>query len=388
MRGHVRKRGNVWYFIVDAGPHPETGKRQQRWVSGGRTRKACEQALAKYLHETEAGTYAAPIKITVADHLKQWFRDYAVPNVRPRTAEGYRGIIKDHLIPKLGRLQLEKLTPRHLQRYYASALKEGRLKGPGGLSAQTIRHHHSVIYSALKQAVRWGLLTRNVAQLVSPPRITRRQPSSMDVGDVLRLLEAARTTRYYPFVHLAIYTGLRRSELLGLQWRDIDLDAGRLSVVRSLVWRRNGTGYDLNDPKTERSRRMVPLALETVLVLRVHREHQQEAARKPNGRRPTKEGFVFTNRYGVPLHGDVVSHAVPRIAREAGLGHVRLHDTRHTHATILLAQSVHPKVAQERLGHATIGTTMDLYSHVIPGLQEEAAVRFAETLKEKREEAS
>ncbi|MDP6495788.1 MAG: site-specific integrase, partial [Dehalococcoidia bacterium] len=267
----------------------------------------------------------------------------------------------------------------HLQAHYAAALRDGRLDGkPGGLSPQSVLHHHRMLSEALGHGMKWGLVGRNVAQAVDPPRPVHSEMSTLDSERVRRFLEAARATVYYPMWHLDVFTGVRRSELLGLRWKDIDLDMAALSVVQVIHRLRDGR-IIFQEPKTQKGRRQVALGPSAVLGLRAHRDCQQ-ALRAALGAPLGDEDLVFSKPDGSPFLPDTVTHAFRRIADRVGLKGVRLHDLRHTHASLMLRQGVHPKIVQERLGHSTIAVTLDTYSHVTPGLQEAAALKFEEEL--------
>ncbi len=308
-------------------------------------------------------------------------RDYVSPNVRPKTHDGYRTIVEKQLVPKLGNVPLRDLQPVHLQRFYADLLRDGRLDGrPGGLSARTVLHHHRVLSEALSHAVKWGLVGRNVAQAVDPPRPEHTEMATLDSDDVRRLLEAAQGTPYHTMFHLALYTGLRRSEFLGLRWRDVDLDRGSLHDVHALHKLRDGRLMFM-EPKSAKGRRKVSLSPIAVLTLKGHRE-RQEADWAEIRATLARDALVFAHLDGLPYLPDTVSHAFTKIATRAGLSGIQLHDLRHTHASLMLRQGVHSKVVQERLGHSTIAVTLDTYSHVTPGLQEAAALKFDEALSE------
>ena len=381
MRGSIGKReeakANPYFIKFDAGRHPLTGKRQQKIIRGFATKRDAQRKLNEVLAELDAGKYVDPARVTLGEFLTTWLRDYAEPQVRSRTYEGYQFIVERHLIPQLGAIHLSKLSASQLQNYYGSALRGGRLDGRGGLSAQTVKHHHRVLSEALAHAVRWGMVPRNVAQLVSPPRVPEHEAGSLDIKGVGAVLEFARETRYYEVVHLAIYTGLRRSELLGLSWPDIDFDRGTLSV-RHVVIRLNRQGLHVEEPKTKRSRRMVTLGPDTLLMLRAHRE-TQEANYAALGLSDTPQ-LVFALGDSRPLSPDTVTHGVKRILRAAGYPDLGLHDLRHTHVSLMLAAGVNLKVVQERVGHSTITTTADRYAHLLPGMQEGAVELFEEQL--------
>ena len=379
MRGHLVKRSKgSWSIVLDLPRDPETGKRRQQWVSMKGTKKDAERRLSELLHQVDTGGFVRPSKLTVAEFLRQWLRDYAASNVRPLTAAGYAQRIDRHIIPALGRIPLSELQPSHLQTFYRKAVQNGRLDGEGGLSARSVLHIHRVLYDALAIAVKWGLVIRNVAQAVDPPRATRKEMRTLDAEGVNRLLEASQGTMYHPLIHLALYTGLRRSELLGLRWRSVDLDMATISVVQVLHCLQGGR-IVFHEPKSQKGKRQVALSPTAAVALREYRERQQ-LDRILVGNPLTLDDLVFSNPDGLPLLPNSVTHAFIKIVRRAGLHGVRFHDLRHTHASLMLRQGIHPKIVSERLGHATVGITLDTYSHVTPGLQEAAALRFEEGL--------
>lgn len=380
MRGHIKKRSKgSWTIVLALGRDPATGKRKQQWVTVRGTRRDAERKLAELQHQIDTGAFVKRTKLTLGAFLEQWLRDYAATNVWPRTFEGYRTVVRSQLVPKLGNIALAELRPSHLQAYYAKALTNGRVDGkPGGLSARSVVNHHRVLSEALTHAVKWGLVARNVANAVDPPKPTRVEMKALDADGVRRLLEAAQGTPYHPMMHLAIYTGMRRSEILGLRWMDVDFNMATVSVAQALHRLRDGR-IVFQEPKRQ-SRRLLDLGPTAVLALRAHRE-RQEANLAMLGVDLADGDLVFSKPDGSPTLPDTLSHAFTRIATRSGLGGVRLHDSRHTHATLMLRQGVHPKVVQERLGHSTISVTLDTYSHVTPGLQRAAAMAFDRELE-------
>jgi integrase len=268
MKGHIKQRAKgSWTVWVDLGRDPETGKRKQQTVRGNK--KDAERELRTILTRIEGGILVKPVKLTVGEYLEQWLRDYVATNTAPTTADGYSDIVRAHLIPELGRLPLNALQPSHIQAYYARMLVSGRREGKGGLSAQTVKHHHRVLHEALKYAVKHGILIRNIAEAVNPPRPDSKEVVTLELDNVHIFLDAAHDTHYYVLFYTALYTGLRRSELLGLRWRDVDLDLATLSVVQTLhhVPKK---GYVFREPKTKRSRRLVDLSPSLALLLREH----------------------------------------------------------------------------------------------------------------------
>jgi integrase len=370
MRGHITKRGKNSYSIaISLGKDPITGKYKQQWISVKGTKRDAEKRLGELLHQLDTGTFMKPSKTTLAEYLERWLKDYVWPNLAPRTAEGYEHICRHHLRPALGSITLTQLKPEHLQRYYSDKLS-------GGLSAQTVRHHHTTLHKALQTAVEWGLLLRNSADAISPPRVQRAEMQTWSEDDIIVFLEATSKTPYFALFHTALFTGMRRSELLALRWRDVDLLLCQIYVSRSLHALRGGKVV-FRAPKTAKGRRMIALSPSATSVLREHQD-KQEVTRAMLGIPLKDDDPVFSDLEGKPLLPNTVTHAWIKLVRRTGIKPIRLHDARHTHASIMLKQGVHPKVVQERLGHSSIQVTLDTYSHVAPGLQEAAAARFDE----------
>jgi integrase len=387
MRGHIVKRAKNSYSIaISLGKDPTTSKYKQQWVSVKGTKKEAEKRLAEILNQVDNGTFLKPNKTTLAEYLEQWLKDYAWPNLAPRTAEGYEHIIRRHLIPSLGNMPLTQLKPEQLQRYYSEKLSGGRCDGKGALSPRTVRHHHVTLHDALEHAVKMGLLNRNVADAVSPPRYQRPQWQTLSEFDISTFLEVAKRTPYYVLFYQALFTGMRRSELLALRWCDVDLLLCQAHVTRTLPHLRTGE-IVFRAPKTAKGRRLVSLSPSAARLLQEHKE-KQAATRASLGILLKDDDLIFSGLVGKPLLPDTVTHAWVKLARRAGLKGLRLHDARHTHASLMLKQGVHPKIVQERLGHASIQITLDTYSHVAPGLQEAAAAGFDKMVLPMREKAA
>jgi integrase len=378
MRGTIKQRAKgSWTIILDIGRDPATGKRKQKWETVRGTKREAERRLAELQHQLNTGEHVQSAKGTLGDFLERWLRDYAWPNLSPETAQVYDIIIHKHLIPALGRLELTKVTPEVLQAYYAKALKEGRRDGRGGLSPRTVRHHHTTLHTALAHAVKWRLLARNPVDAVDAPRYQKKEMRTFDQPSMAAFLDAIKDTEYYPLFYTILYTGMRRSEVLALKWADVDLDMGTISINRSLHQLADNS-FIFQPPKTAKSRRLVALPPSATLVLKGHLETQ--TARGLMLDSPvTDETLVFCHPDGSPMLPHSITNAWKRLAKQTGFQGIRLHDARHTHATIMLSQGVHPKIVQERLGHANISMTLDTYSHVLPGLQQAAALRFDQT---------
>ncbi|MGD0447103.1 MAG: tyrosine-type recombinase/integrase [Candidatus Dormibacteria bacterium] len=372
MRGSIRRRSKgTWELTIDLGRDPVSGHRQWRYANVKGTRRDAERALTARIHAIETGTDIDAPKITTAEYLQRWLRDYAKPDVAPRTYERYAEIVARHVAPKLGMVTLSQLRPAHI----VAAEREWQ---DAGLSPSTVLKFHRLIREALHHAVRWQLLAVNPADAVTPPRVERREMSVLSPAQAAALLAQARGTEFDAPITTALYSGLRLGELRGLRWGDLDLDSGRLSVQQTLQ-KVPGGGVVARQPKTHRSRRNVSLPAVLVDVLRQQRRHQVEA-RLLVGDAWEATDLVFTDALGRPLSETRLRWAFWRLLREAGLPRIRLHDLRHTMATLMLAAGEHPKVVSERLGHSTVSITLDTYSHVLPGLQEAAAERLAVTL--------
>lgn len=322
----------------------------------------------------DKGAYTAPNRITFGEHAENWLRTYARMHLRVTTVEGYESVFRNHAIPALGHLQLTKLTPLHLQELYAHKLSEG-------LGNRRVQYLHTIIHGCLKHAVKWGLLTRNVADAVDAPRPQRREHSALIPEQIGVLLKSVEGHPLEMIVQLAIGTGLRRGEILALSWDDVDLDAGVIRVRRSLVPTK--AGNRVQEPKTVKGRRSVPLPRSTVSALK-HQRAKQAEHRLQLASLYQNNGLVCAREDGSPFQPGAVTQMFARLTKKAGLPPIRFHDLRHTHASLLLERGVHPKVVQERLGHSTILVTMDTYSHVMPTLQQEAALKLDEALRPRK----
>jgi len=378
MRGHIRKRGQrSWAIVIDLGRDVE-GKRRQKWHTVHGTKRQAEKELARLLHELEHGIYVEPHRMTVGEYLEKWLSDYAAAAVAPKTYERYAEICRNHLVPALGAVPLTKLQPLQIQSYYSKAQRE---VGPMGrkLSKQTVLHHHRILRSALKQAVKWQLVVRNPADAVEPPSPDRREMIALDEQDTATLLKLADGSRLYAAMLLAVTTGLRRGEILGLHWADLDLEKATLSV-RHAVEQTREAGTRLKSPKSKKSNRTVALLEICIPTLRRHKAAQGEEKLRA-GADYTDRGLVFAGEDGEIWSPDTFTKAYRDLVRRTAFEHVRFHDLRHTHATQLLRQGIHPKVVSERLGHSTIALTLDTYSHVLPGMDENAAAKLDVALR-------
>lgn len=354
MKGAIVKRAGGYSVVFDLGRDPD-GKRVRKWHSGYRTRREAERAQVELAASLQGGTYVEPSKLTVGQFLVDRWLPAHRGRVRPRTFEMYSDIVRNHLLPALGHLPLQQLGPDHLDALYAA------LEAEKHLSPSTVRNVHVAAHRSLQDAVRWGRVPRNVADLASPPQRARTEMQTWSAGELRSFLEHVRTDRLEAMWHLAATTGMRRQEVLALGWAAVDLPAGRLSVVES---------------KTPAGRRSIALDPGTVASLKAWRK-RQASERLAWGAAYQRSGLVFTREDGALVAPRWLDKRFTRLQQLAGARHIRFHDLRHTWATLALQAGVHVKVVSERLGHASVVITMDVYSHVIPAMQSDAAATVA-----------
>jgi integrase len=369
MKGHIRERSpGHWAIVIDV--PSQDGKRKQRWYSFKGTQRQAEDECARRITESKNGTAVEPSRMTVAAFLEQWL-EHMQGQVSPRSHERYAEIARKNLVPLLGGLKLKGLQSVNISQAYAKALTSGRRDGSGGLSPRTVTHMHRVLREALQQALHWKppLLAYNPADTVKPPKVEHKQMSTLDTDATAELIETARPYRIFVPILLGVLCGLRRGEIAALRWRSVKLELGQLTVCASIEQTRAGCRE-----KETKSGRVRTVALPATLVeeLRRHRARQAEELLLL-GIPLTDDHHVVTQADGTALQPHSLTQAFTRFMAERGLKRVRFHDLRHSHATHLLAAGVHPKIASERLGHSKIGITLDLYSHVLPGMQAEAA---------------
>lgn len=373
MKGHIAKKGKAYYCVIDEGADAN-GKRRQRWHKAGAKKKDAETRLAELLVELHKGTYTAPIKTTAAAYLRSWLEAHRVNKpLRDSTYHGYQKIIEKLVIPRIGpKLTLQQLDATKLDKLYAELLSSGRRDGTA-LNPRTVRHTAMVLHGALESAVKKGILPVNPADRADAPKATKADTHTWTPGELRRFLESVRDDRLYAAWLLSASTGLRRGELLGLRWRDCDFEAGTVQITQALL--DVGHKVTFGKPKSDSGYRTVALDGATVSALREHRKGQLEE-RLALGSWPDHD-LVFTRADGEPVHPAWFSRAFDQRVKRTGLPALRLHDLRHTHATIALAAGIHPKIVSERLGHSKIAITLDTYSHAIPALDQKAAEEIA-----------
>ncbi len=369
MKGSIRARAkDVWELTVDVGPGAG-GKRARHFETVHGRKSAAQARLRELLVSLEKGVPVPSGRLTLEDHLHRWLDGYVKTNCSQRTYDGYQSIVERHLIPALGACTLKQLQPQAIQAFYASAVQKA--------SARTVHHWHRVLSESLKYAVRQGFLGRNPAELTDPPRPRKKTMRALSPAEAAALLERAASSPQYPVVYTALSSGLRQAELLGLQWRSVDLELLSISVSR-VLYKRRGV-CEFKEPKTVHSRRRISMTPKLALFLRAYRQ-EREALYARLGTKLTEDDLVFADVNGQPLSPNYLSHAFGKIARDAGLKGVRFHDLRHTFASLMLLRGASPKVISAALGHSSVAFTMDTYSHILDGMMEGAMALLDEVL--------
>ena len=383
MRGHIRERspGN-WAIVVDI-KDQATGKRRRKWHSFKGTKRGAQIRCSQLIAEMSKGDYSEPTKLTLDRFFDQWL-DHVRPQVAPRSFERYEEIARKNLAPLVGPVAVAKLRPAQISSAYSRALESGRRDGQGGLSPRTVLHMHRVLKQALAVAVKWGIISKNPADAVDPPKVERQKMRALDNAETAVLLEHFRPTRTFVSVLLAVMCGMRRGEVVALKWRDVNLSRAQVSVSQSME--QTKAGVRAKETKSGKGRTIALPSLVVDELVRHRLCQAQEMLRL--GARLSDNSYVVSQEDGRPLQPNSLTHEFVRLlAKAPGLPRIRFHDLRHSHATQLLLSGVHPKIAQERLGHSSIGVTLDLYSHVMPGMQEDAAAKVDAALRSALETA-
>lgn len=375
MAGQIIKRGDKNWIVRIFMGRDGNGKRRYLNKTVRGTKKDAETYLSKTLTEISAGTFVEGSPDTVSAYLDKWLEAAARPRLRENTYREYKGLIERYIKPTLGPMRLSNVRPLDIQKFYAGLTEQK-------LSPRTLRYTHSVMASALKQAVRWRLLAHNPCDAVELPRKDAKEMQSLTPVEAATFLREAASDRWSALFILALATGLRPSEYLGLKWADVDLEQGVINVQRSLHWRSYKAGdWYFGEPKTPRSRRRIPLPASVLRSLAEHRRNQAEERLKV-GPDYKNLDLVFATSQGQPLIrlNVVQKHFKPILERAKLPATLRLYDLRHSCATLLLAANENPKVVSERLGHASITLTMDTYSHVLPDMQQGASDKLERML--------
>ena len=363
---YQRKDGR-WVGVLHVG---YSGGKRQRKSFYAATRAEVASRLAGAVRDHQLGKAPVPEREKLGDFLSRWLEDTARHSVRASTYRGYEVLLRLHIIPEIGHLKLARLTADDLDALYSRLLDK--------LAPKTVKMAHAVIHRALSHAQKRGAVAVNVASVAEPPSAPRKEFRTLSASEAARFLKAALSDRFSGLYVLALNTGMRQAELLGLRWRDVDL-SGAVLHVRQQVYRLNGEWVFI-EPKTAAGRRTISLSGPCVEALRSHRARQLEE-RLGVGAEWEDNDLVFSNRLGRPMAKEnLLRGSFWPLLEKAGLPHVRFHDLRHSCASMLLAANVNPKVVQEMLGHSSIAVTMDTYSHAMPSLQADAAERMGRLL--------
>ena len=376
QRGFLRKRGTTWtaYYYVHV-----ADTRRQRSKGGFRTKAEGQAFLNTQLAALQTGELVDPSRLTLGAYLLERWLPMVQLRIRHATYDSYLRLVTNHVLPTLGHVPLQELRADHLDRLYASLLIDGGHRLPGrGLSPKTVRNVHGTLCTALRDAERKRFVTRNVALAADPPRVRlhgSREMHTWTAEELRTFLEAMQGHRLYAAYLLAAMTGMRRGEVLGLRWQDVDLNQRWLAVRQTLT----AVNYVISfgPPKTTRGRRLIALDPGTAAALAAHRRRQLVEQSSVG---LSAAELVFVREDGDPIHPDYFSQTFDRTVKRLKLPRIRLHDLRHTHATLGLAAGIQPKVMSDRLGHATVAFTQDIYVHAIPQLQESAAGQISDLI--------
>lgn len=371
MAGQIYKRGErTWQVRIFTG-RDSNGKQifHRKTIHG--TKKDADRYLTAVRREMDLGTFVEPTAMSINEYLDRWLQDAARPRVSRRTADGYAGLLDRYIRKPLGHKRLDKLQPLDIQAVYGAMQARG-------LSARIVRHAHSALHNALKQAVKWGLLPRNPSDLVELPKVPHKERRVLSPVEAADFLKAAAEMPHGLIFEFALITGMRPEEYLALKWADVDFERRTAQVKRALV--RHKKSWSFEEPKTARSRRTVYLPAALLQKLSAHRRRQAEARLKLGAAWQAFD-LIFCSDEGTPLTIPNITYRYFRpILTKAKLPRIRLYDLRHSCATLLLIAEENPKVVSERLGHSTIVLTLDTYSHVLPTMQQQATARLEKLL--------
>ncbi len=403
MAGSIEKRGpNKWRLVVSAGLDRE-GKQVKKTKTittkfrcelksckGCQKDKHCparleaSKELALLVAEVEHGTYTPPTKTTLADFAQRWVRDYGEVHLTPKTLSEYKFLLK-RILEAMGHLRIEKITPTHLLAFYANLQENGiRDDGlPGGLSEKTILHYHRLLSSILNDAVMWQVIPSNPASRVRPPKVPKKIAKHFDEQQTMAVLNALENEplKYKAAITLTIFTGVRKGELAGLEWQDVDFTEGTIRIERSTQYV-TGVGIVTGPPKTEQSKRLISVPVSVMALLKQYKTHQAQERLKVGDLWQGTER-LFTTWDGRPMHPVTISKWWKKFLNRHGFPHIPFHGLRHTSATLLIGQGLHAKTISDRLGHSTIGITMDTYGHFLKSADQMAAEKLENLLNKK-----
>jgi integrase len=379
MKGHIQRRGpKTWRLKFDIGRDAGTGKRVTRFVTFHGTKREAHSELARLIAAVQSGSFVDSSKVTVASYLRSWIEIAEAASVSPKTAERYRQLIQRQIIPHLGALRLQNLRASHVAVWHAILLREGRHDGTG-LCARTVGHAHRVLHKALADAVAREVLLRNPASLISPPKSQSKEMAILSGDQVQTVLDALRDSEIYPHVVILLSTGIRRGELIGLRWGDVDLDKAKLKIERAIE--ATNKGLRIKSPKTRHGRRIIALPTIALEVLREQRKAQLEIRMKLGIGKLSASHYVFGDLEGSLRHPDWITYRWSHLVKVRKLPKVSLHALRHSHASALIATGQDVVTVSRRLGHASPTITLSVYAHLFDNTDEAAATAIEAVLK-------
>ena len=382
MRGNitlVSKKKKSWKVRIELPKDANTGKRNQKCYTIYGNKNDAEKFLTEKLREFDTGTLVDTKKMKFGEYLDFW-KEKTFNNLEITTKEGYIQKIDKHIKPHLGNILLEDLKPLHLQNFYCEELKSGNLNGKGGLSERTVLALHRIIHSALLQAVKWGLVIRNVAEAVDPPKAKKYKANFLDSNQIEELIKKAQNIDIYIPIMLAVFTGARRGEILGLNWDNVNLEKGTIKIIDNLCSTKNG--LIIKQPKTESGIRTIAISPYLVKILKKHKVDQMKNKMRL-GAYYCDNNMVCCYEDGRLFNPKRVSAKFNEFIEKNNLPVVRFHDLRHSHASLLVKMGVQPKEISTRLGHSNIGISMDLYSHIYEETDREVANNFEKLINVK-----
>ncbi|OAS18911.1 tyrosine-type recombinase/integrase [Paenibacillus oryzisoli] len=351
---------NSWFYVLELGKDAN-GKRKNKKKRGFKTKKEAEKALVEAQSALNKGEYIEPSKILYKEYLTQWLIEKQ-QTIKRQSAKTTEQIVRTHIVPSIGCIPLCNLNTLHIQKFVNELHKKGLADG-------TIKRIFNVVNTSLNKAEKLQLVQKNVASTIDKPKVNHKEMKAWDVNEVQHFLELARNNRYYIAFHLAIMTGMRQGEILGLRWQDVDLEGALLRITQTIS--HDGKEF-VQGAKSASGVRTIALPPETVTALKTHR-HMTSQERLQIGEMYQVSGLVVCTSKGTKMLPRSLSTVWASLLGKSGLPKIRFHDLRHTHASLMLKMGVHAKVVSERLGHSSIQITLDRYSHLLPNMQEEAA---------------
>jgi integrase len=375
MRGSIVKKGNKYYIVLDV--YDASGKRKRKWYSGFDKKSDAEKALPELLKKAQAGLLLEPQKMTLGEFLQEWLWTQCEPRLSKTTLEGYKLHVEKYIVPALGKIPLQKLHPMQLNKFFSNLLQEGRL------SSTTVRNIYRTLSSALNYAARMQLIERNPLQFVNCPKKQKTPGKALELEDLIQIMQAARGTEFEVPIHLAAALGLRRGEILGLRWSDVNLQKGYLEIRRALA-RVPGEIF-FKEPKTEESQRKMYLPDGLIVLLKAHRKKQMEI-KLFLGPEYKDYSLVVCRQNGEPWNPSTFTKRFQEFIEKNNLPRIRFHDLRHTNSTLLMGYGkLSPKIVADWLGHSTTAITEEVYTHVNDAMKKEAADIIERLLYKKME---